>query len=170
MRPVLDSINFQLNCDTITIELRKNDAGKTLESSMKKIVDINGNVSISFPASAFGKSYYVVIKHRHSMETWSNLPILFNSISLSYSFTDLATKAFGGNLSNLNDGNFALYSGDTDQNGNINLNDLASIEQRLVLFTSGYNSFDLNGDYVVESTDQSIMENNSLLNISVLRP
>ena len=170
MRPVLDSINFPLNCDTITIELRKNDAGKTLESSMKKIVDINGNVSISFPASTFGKSYYVVIKHRHSMETWSSLPILFNSISLSYSFTDLATKAFGGNLSNLNDGNFALYSGDTDQNGNINLNDLASIEQRLVLFTSGYNSFDLNGDYVVESTDQSIMENNSLLNISVLRP
>lgn len=170
MRPVLDSLNFPLNCDTITVELRKNDAGKTLEMSVKKIVDINGNLSITYPASTYGNSYYVVIKHRHSMETWSSAPLFFNSISLSYSFTDFSSKAYGGNLSNLNDGNFALYSGDTDQNGNINLIDLTSIEQRIVLFTSGYNAYDLNGDYVVESTDQSIIENNALLNIFVNRP
>ncbi len=170
MKPVLDSINFPNNCDTITIELRKNDANRTLQYTFKKIVDINGNVSLTLPAASFGNSYFVVIKHRHSMETWSANPVLLNSIALSYSFTDLVTKAYGNNLANLNDGNFAMYSGDTDQNGNINLVDQNSIEQRLILFTSGYNSFDLNGDLLVESADLSLIENNGLLNVSVLRP
>jgi Dockerin type I domain len=170
MRAILDSINFPSNCDTITIELRKNDANKTLESSIKKIVDINGNVSLTLPATTFGNSYYIVIKHRHSMETWSASAILFNSVSLIYSFTDLINKAHGSNLKNLNDGNFGVYTGDTDQNGNINAIDENLIEQHLTLFTSGYNSWDLNGDYIVESTDLSLIENNVLLNIAVSRP
>ena len=129
-----------------------------------------GNGTFVFPSGVFGNSYYIVVKHRNSLETWSATPVTFNAAIISYSFTDDSAKAFGNKLKNVGNGNYALYSGDVDQNGAINSEDFLAIKSATRFFPSGYLTNDVNGDYLVESSDYSIVENNSIQSISLSKP
>ncbi|MBL0097200.1 MAG: hypothetical protein IPP46_12470 [Bacteroidetes bacterium] len=40
-----------------------------------------------FPGSSIGNSYYIVVRHRNAIETWSKFPILFNGTAVTYDFT-----------------------------------------------------------------------------------
>ena len=77
----------------------------------------------------------------------------------------------------MGDGNFGLWSGDVSnganqeiQDGVINNSDHVDIENALHLFSTGYVINDLTGDGVVESSDFSLLEHNSVLSVSVIRP
>jgi hypothetical protein len=63
-------------------------------------------------------------------------------------------------LRGLGDGNFAVYSGDVNQDGTINIVDFNSISNSCMNFESGYVSRDLTGDGLTESADESLVENN----------
>ena len=71
---------------------------------------------------------------------------------------------------NLSDGNFALWSGDINQDGLIESTDYSSIENSSQNFLFGYVPDDLNGDELVESADYSMIENNSQLFLMIARP
>ena len=74
------------------------------------------------------------------------------------------------NLFELGDGNYAIYSGDTDQDGFIDFSDLDDISSWAEYFLSGYRRWDLTGDLTVESEDYVLTENNVGLNLQVQRP
>ncbi len=155
-------------CDTITLELADISGAHAVLHQNKALLQTNGNAQFTFPPGVTGNSYYFVVKHRNSLESWSSSPILINSSTFSYQFNDVQGKVLGNNQKNLNDGNYALLSGDVDQNGLINLTDLNLLTQQIQLFNSGYLPADLNGDSIIESSDFSLIENNLLK--SVVRP
>lgn len=56
---------------------------------------------------------------------------------------------------------FALYSGDVDQNGLIDLDDVVFVNNDVSLFKSGYINSDLNGNKLVELSDLIYAFNNA---------
>ena len=158
MQAVIDPINFSNVCDTITIELRDTTIDKNIVHTSKQILNTNGTCSFTFTPPNARAHYYIVIKHRNSLETWSALPILFSGVSIDFAFS--GANVFLNNVKDLGDGNFAIISGDVDQNGVINLVDNVSLNNSAMYFLSGYISEDLSGDGVVESVDFSVVENN----------
>lgn len=147
-------------CDTFTVELHNSTSPYELLFSAKDTIDVNGNSHVRIPNVTLNKSYYVVLKHRNTLETWSKNPVLFTSSTVSYDFSPAANKAFGDNQANLNDGNFALWSGDVTQNGTIDVTDLDLIENNSLLFITGYTRYDITGNRITESPDYSLVENN----------
>ncbi|MBK6988293.1 MAG: hypothetical protein IPH33_08690 [Bacteroidetes bacterium] len=77
-------------------------------------------------------------------------------------------KHWGNNLKLLETGVYGIYSGDIDKNNAINTNDLSAVESNSVLFLTGYIPTDVTGNGIVESSDQSVVENN--IGITLLRP
>ena len=87
MKAVCDSSGHPGICDTITVQLNDSAGSHSMVYSAVSVIDINGNGSFVFPASVYGKYYYLSIKHRTSLETWSGSPLYMNNSSISYDFT-----------------------------------------------------------------------------------
>lgn len=51
------------------------------------LINIYGNASVQFPISLMNGSYYIAIRHRNAMETWSKFPIFINSNPTNFDFT-----------------------------------------------------------------------------------
>ena len=164
MVPVLanqNEISTTTACDSIDIELH-NDSTFTLSHTQRVILNQNGQASAIFN-SVVPSLYYIVVKHRNTIETWSAIPIPIGATSF-YNFTDDSLKAYGGNQINLIPGLnvYGIYSGDvTKDNGeSIDLLDLNQIFSDLYNFSSGYLPTDLNGDGSVDLLDITPLEDN----------
>ena len=57
-----------------------------MHHSVKALLQPNGITSAAFPLAAFGGNFYVSVRHRNSIKTWSKLPVTFNNYSVNYSF------------------------------------------------------------------------------------
>lgn len=73
--------------DTVMVHLTSATAPYTTIYSDQDVILINGTGSMHFPIAALNNSFYVVVKHRNSLETWSKTPVLFNSSVKSLDFT-----------------------------------------------------------------------------------
>ena len=92
--------------------------------------------------------------------------------TLNYDFSSAANKAYGSNQIQVDNAPliFAVYSGDVNQDGAINLNDMVNINNDGIIFLSGYVPTDVNGDGFVTLADLIFASNNSNLFISVKKP
>ena len=119
-----------------------------------------------------GQPYYLQVKHRNSLETWSKTTQTFSGSILNYDFTTSATKAFGDNMKQVDSSpvEFAVYSGDVNKDGTVDATDLAAIDNDAQNFVSGYVVTDLNGDSFIDGTDYSLADNNATNFVSVVRP
>ena len=119
-------------------------------------------------------NYYVVLKHRNSIETWSRQPKqLFNDVVPNYYFNDSASKAYGNNQKLLTTNPFPLYgfySGDVNQDGGIDLTDVTAISNKANSFITGYVAEDVTGNNSVDLNDITIAYNNSVGFVSIKRP
>ena len=144
--------------DDVTIELRT--ANGTLVDTAIAALKTNGTAVASFPTGASG-SYYLVIKYKNAIETWSATPQLVGLTPLTYDFTNAASKAYGNNMKQVSPGVFAIYSGDINQDSNVDNLDYSAWEEDANNLMSGYFATDLNGDGNVDNLDYSIWETNS---------
>ena len=87
MAAVANPTNFPNLCDTITVELHNELSPYTLMQSVINTIDINGNGQFLFPGDVLNNRYYIVIRHRQTIETWSKNPVLFNTPVVSFDFT-----------------------------------------------------------------------------------
>ena len=90
LQPVLYNAlltNDQSICDTIFVELHNAFAPYAIVESIQSLLLTNGTAEVLFPYSVLGNSYYLVIRHRNSIETWSKNPVLFDSFNKSFDFT-----------------------------------------------------------------------------------
>jgi hypothetical protein len=171
MEPVLSELNYATDpsaCDTITVELRNGTAPFALVVTVKALLGKDGNADVVLPLSVTGHSYYIALRHRNALETWSNGPVSFNGSTVSYDFTTASAQAYGGKIKGMSDGKFALYSGDVNRDGMIDLNDFTEIISGTENYVNGYTPEDLTGDGITESSDFSLVENN--LGITLSRP
>lgn len=157
-------------CDTLIVDLHNSTAPYAKLISDTSTINSSGNGVFVFPGIYVGGSYFLGIRHRNSIETWTASPVVFSSSSPTYDFTTSINQAFGANEVLLPDGNAALYSGDITQDGLIGTNDISTLENFSQQFLSGYLQQDLTGDQLVESGDFSLLENNSQLFIVLSRP
>ncbi|MEO8209728.1 MAG: hypothetical protein ABI840_04140 [bacterium] len=91
---------------------------------------------------------------------------------MSFDLTTSASQAFGNNLKQVNfvSVRFAIYSGDVNQDGVVDLTDGSLINNDSYNFVSGYVSTDLNGDWTVDLSDAGIEDNNAFNFVSKMRP
>jgi hypothetical protein len=155
--------------DTITVELHANSSPYATIYSSNGVLNTNGTAIIAFPNSAIGSSYYIAIKHRNAIETWSAAPVTISNHTI-YNFTTAASQAFGNNLSNMGDGVFGIYSGDINQDGSIDFSDYPDLDIANNSGVLGYNVNDLNGDASVDFNDYPILDINSNNGIIAMRP
>jgi len=160
MKAVANPVSYPAMCDTITVELRNAVNPYGIIQFVKNTIDINGNGDFVFPGNIQGQSFYIVIRHRNALETWSANPVFFNMSAVNYNFSDAVSKAYGNNLKVVGFGIYGLISGDVNQSGSVNLADINEIESSCILFSTGYVNDDLTGDGLVESADCSLVENN----------
>jgi hypothetical protein len=144
--------------DDILVELR-NPTTLELVASAQGVLQTNGTAACIFLTSQSG-SYYIVVKHRNSIETWSTTPITIGASS-SYNFTTSANKAYGDNMKEMEPGVWAFYSGDINQDGFIEASDFPLLNNDNDAFAEGYLNTDINGDGFVEASDYPILNNNS---------
>lgn len=87
MVAVVDAVNHPTLCDTISVELHSTTSPYNLAYSVTGTISTTGNGSFVFPGAVLGNSYYIAIRHRNSMETWTKNPVLFNSSTVNFDFT-----------------------------------------------------------------------------------
>ena len=162
--------------DTITINLWSSDRLniQTPDYSVKAILHTNGMASISIPESILGGHYYIVIKNRNSIETWSATPYNFGTTSVYCDFTSSLSKAYddGSNppMKYMGNGVYAIYGGDVNQDGTIDGFDIQQAANDASEFAYGYNVTDCNGDGASDGYDIMLLDNNSSLFLFYARP
>lgn len=160
--------------DTLRAYLRNITSPFAIVDSARSVID-----SITFTGSflfsnAPSGTYYIQIKHRNSIETWSKpggQSYTLGSV-MNYDFTSAAAQSYGSNMIqlNLSPPRFGVYSGDVNQNGFIDLTDVILVYNDASAFVSGYVKTDINGDDITDLTDILITYNNSAGFVSVVRP
>ncbi len=160
--------------DTLKILLANSVSPFSFVDSTTAVLD-----SLSFTASAtitapLSGSYYLVIKHRNSIETWSALPVNVTiGAIIEYDFTDAQNKAYGDNLILVSTTpvKWALYGGDVNQDGYVDPLDLSIVDQASFNYVSGRGvPADVNGDGYVDPLDLSITDQNSFNYVGIRRP
>jgi hypothetical protein len=132
------------------------------------VVDMNGTSPVSFTGLNAG-NYYLVVKHRNSIETWSATLQTFGTSTLGYDFTTSATQAYGSNMI-LKGTKWCIYSGDVNQDGQVSFTDLIAVDNDNSHYVNGNSLTDLNGDGQVTFSDLIIVDNNNLHYVSKVVP
>ncbi|MBK7215163.1 MAG: hypothetical protein IPH88_18115 [Bacteroidales bacterium] len=143
----------------ITVCLGKNSPPYSYEYVITDIgLPRNGIFTISLPPGST-YSYYLVVKHRNSIETWSSYPVSLHAGQTTYNFTNGAQKAYGYNLNQVGSV-WVIYGGDVDQDGIVDSSDMIPTENQTSSFSMGYLPEDVNGDGLIDSSDMILIENN----------
>ena len=156
--------------DSLRIELHSALSPFALIHTYIGYLNTNGDIVCSFPSEIIGHNYYIVVKHRNTLETWSQAPVTFNAVT-NYNYTTAASQAYGSNQTEVEPGVFALYSGDINQDGFIDSFDFPALDSDIFDGVSGvYVNTDLNGDGFVDSFDFPWLDVNSFNGVSVMTP
>lgn len=155
--------------DQVTVEIAQSTAPYAVLYLIDSInIDTTGHFTAAFPES-YSSSYYFIVKHRNSIETWSATPVSLTSGTVNYNFTDNISKAYGSNLKNIS-GTYAIYGGDVNQDGFVDSGDMTPVDNDAASFVMGYLATDINGDGFIDSADMTIVDNNAASFISVITP
>jgi len=158
--------------DTLKVELHNTSSPNDLAYSFDATnLFADGSDTVkSIPVYVTG-SYYIVIRHRNSIETWSNdfVPI-YGDGPFRYDFTTAASKAYANNMKLMPGNVFAIFAGDARRDGLIDGGDMSAIDNATIAIRLGYNQEDVNGDGLVDGSDMAIIDNNSVAVVFYKRP
>jgi len=161
-----DVTNNRLNLsDSSWVYLHSTTTPYTIIDSSRTVIDSLTLNGLCFFNEAPSGQYYIRIKHRNSIETWSRSggEAFISGNIKSYDFTTSSNKAFGNNMKQVDASpvRFAIYSGDVDQNGVVEGTDAVATDNDVFNFVTGYVNTDVTGDYVVDASDAAITGNNA---------
>lgn len=165
------TINYQVcqNPDSVTVELRASTFPFNLIDSKKGIGGQGIPYVIPFTGAINGIPYYLVVKHRNSIETWSRNTQIFSGNALSYSFTASNAQAFGNNLINVS-GVWSIYTGDVNQDRIVDAADVSLTDNDALSSNYGTGLTDLNCDGIVDGSDLSVIDNNAVNSVQSITP
>ena len=160
--------------DTIHSYLASTTSPYNFVDTANTILDSLTFTSPATFATAATGSYYLVVKQRNSVETWSATPITFTKgATVSFDFTNAQTKAYGDNLVLVSASpvRWAIYGGDVNQDGYVDPLDMSMIDADSFNYVAGSAlSTDLNGDHYVDPLDMAIADQNSFNYVGVKKP
>ncbi len=160
--------------DTVTMYLRNGTAPYGIVDSSTSVID----TAAYFPLFSFSQvdksaGYYFVIKQRNSIETWSRQPQTFNSTEYYwYDFSQSPNAAYGNNTVLVNNSpvRYAIYNGDVNQDGIIDLTDVLMVYNDANEFATGYINTDVDGNDIADLTDIVLTYNNASNFVSMKKP
>ena len=154
--------------DDITVELRNTSNG-SLVASTSAVLEVDGYTTAEFNTNYNG-AYYIVIKHRNSIEAWSKYGVALTGGINEYNFSNANDMTYGFNVKEMESGVFAFYSGDVNQDGFVDAFDVVPVVNDVDALVEGYQTTDINGDGFVDSFDLPTLYNNNDNLIEVLKP
>lgn len=154
----LNKLNLR---DTARVYLRNISSPYSIVDSAKAVIDSVTFAGSFLFANAPTGTYYLQVKSRNGIETWSKAggQPYTSGTPFSYNFTTAVTQAYNSNLK-LVGTKYCNYSGDVNDDRTIDASDLSLIDNSSSIGISGYVPEDLTGDYFVDATDLSIVDNN----------
>ena len=160
--------------DTVKAYLRNTSSPFSITDSSEAIIDsVSMEGNFKFNNTGPG-NYYIVLKHRNCIETWSSSGgISYDPMKInSYDFTSSDMQAYGNNqiLVDNSPVKYAMFSGDVNNDGSVELTDLIEVYTAAVSFTSGDILHDLNGDNTVNLNDVIVCYNSVSSFVSVIKP
>ena len=155
--------------DSITVELHDSNSPYALLYSHVAVLHTNGTASAVFSPGVTPGNYYIVIKHRNHVQTWSANPVTISG-NTSYNFSVSANNAYASNQFDLGSGLWGLFSGDINQDDVVDGLDYNDWETESNNFGSGYVPTDLNGDGVVDGLDFLFWEVNNNNFVGMVMP
>ena len=145
--------------DTVLVQLRDVTDPTKIVDAESILIMTDGTGTANFTVANSG-SYWIVVKHRNSIQTWSAAPV---ALPATYNFTTAATQAFGGNMVDVNSESiFSMYTGDDNQDDFIDIFDFPDYDldnQNFVAFE--YKATDFNGDGFVDIFDFPVYDLNN---------
>jgi hypothetical protein len=162
--------------DLITVELRSAANLNVVAYSVSSILQTNGSLQCTFPAGAFGNSYYIVVKHRSSIPLWSANPVTISG-STTLNFSNNSANAFTDGsvapMKTLVSGLYGTRLGELNGDGYLDGVDYSTFESNV--YSSAYGGLflldgDLNGDSYVDASDFAVFNFNSTLGSYEQRP
>ncbi len=149
------------DADTIEISVMQANSPWSEVERQKVVLKTDGNVSATFSSNVIaGNSYYVRIKHLGSIETWSSVPVVFNSVT-NYSFSSSASQTFQNNVVPTFDNlYYAIIRGDVNSDCAIDGSDFLQMGVAINDGSGGYTPLDFNGDGAVDGADFLLLDIN----------
>lgn len=135
----------------------------------KGILDSAGNCSVKFYDADNTTPIYFVITHRNSIETFAASTLNFTSFGLTYDFTTSSSQAYGSNQILLGT-EYCIYSGDINQDGEVNNSDEVTVSNDASNFLAGYVQSDISNDNFVDGSDAAIVSNNAYNHVISIGP
>jgi hypothetical protein len=156
--------------DRILVELRHKDNYSTLVASGWTDLLEDGTAAFEL-ITDLQDEYYTVIKTRNHLKTVSAQPVCFSGTDrVSYDFTTSPSRAIGDNQVFLGNGRYGLYSGDVNQDGAVDINDLSATIDQVRKGATGYIPEDINGDGFTDINDLSTVIDNVRKGIVIMAP
>ena len=161
-----------MTSDTMRVIIRNASFPYAIVDSGKALLNSSGSGIFSFSNVANNVGYYIQLKHRNSIETWSSAPQIFTGNILNFSFIASGSQAFGSNMAQVNSSpvRFAIFSGDVNQDGTVDASDVSEVDNDAYNSLSGYIRTDVTGDDFVDAADVSIVDNNAFNSVSAVSP
>jgi len=157
------------DCDDITVELHDAVTTTTVSYTATARLLANGTAVVTFPSAVTG-NYYIAIKHRNSIQTWSTDPVAFGTTT-SYDFSTAATQAYASNMVEVEPGVWAIYTGDLNQDDFIDSFDFPIFDLDATNGVAGvYVATDMNGDGFVDPFDFPVFDVNSFNGVLAVYP
>lgn len=155
--------------DTAVVYLRNSSPPYLIEDSSVSFLNHSGQASFKFSNALNGVSYYIMMKHRNSVDVWSSFTKNFLSDTLKYDFTSSSSQAYGNNLK-LKGLQWTIYSGDVNKDNTVDLGDALISYNDANLFLTGYFNSDVTGDNITDLSDVVLINNNAALFVEAISP
>jgi len=167
-----NSSSNALILDTVKVYVRNSTSPFAIIDSSKAYLNAGGQAAVYFTNVSNGVNYYLEVRHRNSIHTWSKTVQIFTGGVMNYDFTTAASKAFGDNMLQVDSSpnEFAIYGGDVNQDETVDLTDVLLTYNDANTFTTGYAVTDLNGDSQTDLTDVILAYNNSAGFVAAVKP
>ncbi|HRI85854.1 MAG TPA: sialidase family protein [Ignavibacteria bacterium] len=149
--------------DTIRVYLHRTDFPNIAVDSAVSYYNTNAVANGPFNKAISG-TYYIVLKHRNSLETWSKSggQLYSRGSTLNFNFINPVNQAYNNNQALIDPAPFyGMYGGDVNRDFSIDITDVSQIENAAAIFLTGYVIEDLTGDDFVDINDQAIADNNA---------
>ena len=156
---------------TYIIEATFNNVNITTNGSIQPIY-LNSNWN-ACPYGEITGYHHIVIKHRNSIETWSD-SVDFSGQQINYNFFTHTPVEFAGGMYEDGNGNFEIWGGDVNQNGNLESIDYSEIylaaNSTDPTVNTGYVLDDIDGNGNIDSQDYGLAYNNANLGANIINP
>ncbi len=155
--------------DTLLVELHDATTFALIGSPQQTVLSTTGLASATFTEAA--GSYYLAIKHRNTIQTWSTNPVACSFSTPLYDFSSAANQAMGDNQVEVELNVWAFFTGDLNQDDFVDGNDFPAFDtDSFNGVNSVYVATDMNGDGFVDGNDFPVFDVNSFNGVSSVHP